>query len=326
MPCSVQPQLAQPATVIQVQAQRGPSTTRGRDQHAEGPSLPAAGLAELCGRSDGQCRLQRSSSALPPSVFSCEPSAPLQQRVCSARCTVAEMKSSLSLRRGKTTAASGQEEKETEMDKEPFGGGLAAEDDQVTLEPWSKVSAGGAFDGTQSWKGPSTRSAAGGGATRARAMSADSVETPRTRRVRLTTAELERANEREKLANERNTQLQEQLQASEEKDKTRETLERASSISSGLSLEKASPAGERVVESTINPADLAATWEDTQRGVTDWRASPVSGEKTSSEGASGKVLRAVWKSSIAVAVKECAYPRNTTSLAVPGSPFFWVHF
>ena len=141
MPCSVQPQLAQPATVIQVQAQRGPSTTRGRDQHAEGPSLPAAGLAELCGRSDGQCRLQRSSSALPPSVFSCEPSAPLQQRVCSARCTVAEMKSSLSLRRGKTTAASGQEEKETEMDKEPFGGGLAAEDDQVTLEPWSKVSA-----------------------------------------------------------------------------------------------------------------------------------------------------------------------------------------
>eukprot|EP01044_Picomonas_judraskeda_P008174 COSAG03_NODE_918_length_5331_cov_17.377294_2_plen_202_part_00 len=129
----------------------------------------------------------------------------------------------------------------------------------------------------------------------------DVAETPRSRQLRQTSTELLDAHK--KLRNEQlqNEQLQEQLVRSEQKS----ALERANSVSSagGTPIEKSSSAGERVVESVIDPRDLTATWEDKKLGR-DWRASPVSGDYDSSEGAHGKILRAVWKSSIPVAVKE----------------------
>jgi serine/threonine protein kinase len=78
-------------------------------------------------------------------------------------------------------------------------------------------------------------------------------------------------------------------------------------------IERASSVGERVVESTIDPRDLTATREDKKLGR-DWRSSRVSGEKNWVEGANGKVLRAVWKSSIAVAVKEGDWDEMTDEM------------
>jgi hypothetical protein len=197
------------------------------------------------------------------------------------------------LRRGKTVAVTPSSDEKKKQ--EPFGGGL---EPTIILEP--------AGDGTKSWKGPSTRgrqstaSAGDGVITRGRAMSADDAETPRSRRLRQTSTELQAANKRNEELARSEKRLAQELARSEQ----RSVLERANSVSSaGGTIEKSSSAGERVVESTIDPRDLAATWEDKQLGR-DWRASPVSGEFVTSEGANGKVLRAVWKSSIAVAVKE----------------------
>ena len=66
---------------------------------------------------------------------------------------------------------------------------------------------------------------------------------------------------------------------------------------------------QRVVESQIQPEDLTATWEDREANWTDWRGRLVSGEHLKSaeahgQGAQGEVYRAVWKSSIPVAIKE----------------------
>lgn len=166
-----------------------------------------------------------------------------------------------------------------------FGEGLAADDasDESTLQLFGTRS-------YESWKGPSTRSR-GLPATlsRPRAMSAGFADSPRTR-LRHTTEQL------------RDTSAA--LQLTEQKV---QRLERARSVSSGgdATPGEATP-GERVVESTIDPRDLSATWEDRQDGRLDWRECPVSLGQSGKwlEGQTGKVLRAVWKSSIAVAVKE----------------------
>jgi hypothetical protein len=75
-----------------------------------------------------------------------------------------------------------------------------------------------------------------------------------------------------------------------------------------------------IVESEVFAEDLTATWHDLQAGITDWRKCLVSGShlKTKEDkkkdggggkamadaGAAGEVLRAVWKSSIQVAIKK----------------------
>ena len=74
---------------------------------------------------------------------------------------------------------------------------------------------------------------------------------------------------------------------------------------------------QHIVESEVFAEDLTATWHDQQAGITDWRKCLVSGShlKTKEEkkdgskamadaGAAGEVLRAVWKSSIQVAIKK----------------------
>ena len=74
---------------------------------------------------------------------------------------------------------------------------------------------------------------------------------------------------------------------------------------------------QHIVESEVFAADLTATWHDQQAGITDWRSCLISGShlKTKEEkqdggramadaGARGEVLRAVWKSSIQVAIKK----------------------
>ena len=74
-----------------------------------------------------------------------------------------------------------------------------------------------------------------------------------------------------------------------------------------------------IVESEVFAEDLTATWHDMQAGITDWRKCLVSGshlrikedkkdggggKAMADAGAAGEVLRAVWKSSIQVAIKK----------------------
>ena len=68
---------------------------------------------------------------------------------------------------------------------------------------------------------------------------------------------------------------------------------------------------EHVVESTVSETDLSVHWEDREHGFTDWRECKVDGShitkqagKQGSEGEWGEVFRAVWKTSIQVAIKE----------------------
>jgi hypothetical protein len=218
------------------------------------------------------------------------------------------------LRRAKTTRAAGGERKprakqqreaeqlQSNEDLAFFGGGLAADSTAehfTSLEPF-----GSTADGTQSWRGPSTRhrdtsSMLPPTLSRPRAMSADYADTPRTR-LRQTTAQLH------------GTSAELHLTAQKVM-----RLERARNVSSGTdgTPGDATP-GERVVESTIDPSDLSATWEDRQDGRSDWRECPVSLGQSGKwlEGQTGKVLRAVWKSSIAVAVKEGDWDEMTDEM------------
>jgi serine/threonine protein kinase len=64
-----------------------------------------------------------------------------------------------------------------------------------------------------------------------------------------------------------------------------------------------------MVESRVDPHDLAPTDVDLRAGFTDWRDCPVNGAHLKdgghkAQGAQGAVLRALWKSSIPVAIKE----------------------
>ena len=65
----------------------------------------------------------------------------------------------------------------------------------------------------------------------------------------------------------------------------------------------------RVVDSVIHADDLSSTPVDQAAGFTDWRDCPVSGSHLragghSSKGAQGEVMRAIWKKTIPVAIKE----------------------
>jgi serine/threonine protein kinase len=66
---------------------------------------------------------------------------------------------------------------------------------------------------------------------------------------------------------------------------------------------------QRMVDSHVHPDDLAPRDIDLRAGFSDWRDCPISGAHLneggqSAQGAAGQVLRALWKSSIPVAIKE----------------------
>jgi len=75
----------------------------------------------------------------------------------------------------------------------------------------------------------------------------------------------------------------------------------------------------RLIEATIDAHDLEPEWDDKQAGFTDWRLCSVGGQhlgssEFASEGANGSVLRARWKGSIAVAVREGNWDRTTDEM------------
>eukprot|EP01046_Picozoa_sp_COSAG06_P073675 COSAG06_NODE_22147_length_732_cov_2.345972_1_plen_177_part_10 len=75
-----------------------------------------------------------------------------------------------------------------------------------------------------------------------------------------------------------------------------------------------------ILDSVVHAEDLSATWEDMDKGFTDWRQCRVDGSHLKepedapdpagfqAEGAQGEVLRATWKSSIKVAIKKNLNP------------------
>jgi hypothetical protein len=104
-------------------------------------------------------------------------------------------------------------------------------------------------------------------------------------------------------------------------DLTRQVTKLQSALHTQLSLMRKNAAGQvtnrRSVESFIHASDLTSTWDDKQSGNHDWRTCLIDGSHLRSvdassppssshccKGAFGVVLRAVWKSSIQVAVKE----------------------